>query len=264
MWKAFGRHVVLEDVSLSLAEGEVACIIGPSGGGKSTLLRSVNGLERIDSGRIYVDGQLMGYREAGSRLHELSTKALSRSRVEIGMVFQHFNLFPHLTALQNVALGPRHVRREQKRESEAAGMELLARVGLREKSDAYPRELSGGQQQRVAIARALAMRPRLMLFDEPTSALDPELVGEVLKVMEDLAAQNMTMLVVTHEMQFAWECASRVAFMAEGRIVELGPASRVLGDPAEQRTKEFLRRVRVFDPKASRAVGLLDSGSPDS
>jgi len=244
VWKSFGPQVVLSDVSLSVGRGEVACIIGPSGGGKSTLLRCINRLEGVDSGRVRIDGHLVGFREVGGRLHEVSSRELARSRAQIGMVFQHFNLFPHLTALDNITLGPRRVQHLSKTAADRLAVGLLEQVGLGEKGHAYPRELSGGQQQRVAIARALAMGPKVMLFDEPTSALDPELVGEVLLVMKDLAGRGMTMIVVSHEMQFASEVAHRVYFMDGGRIVEEGEPAAVLGQAAEQRTRDFLRRVK--------------------
>ncbi len=241
--KSFGPLEVLSGISLSVQRGEVVCILGPSGSGKSTFLRCINHLERVTSGRVLVDGRLMGYREHEGRLYELNPVELARQRRDIGMVFQRFNLFPHLTALENVSQAPILVRREQAREAFARGRDLLGRVGLSEKAGAYPHELSGGQQQRVAIARALAMRPKLMLFDEPTSALDPELVGEVLAVMKRLAADGMTMVVVTHEIAFAREAADRVVFIDGGVIVEQGPPAEVLDRPRHERTRTFLKRL---------------------
>ena len=241
--KRFGAHQALAGVSLDVAQGEVLCVIGASGSGKTTFLRCVNQLVRPDAGAIWVDGELVGYRRAGSVLHPLRERDVAAQRRATAMVFQRFNLFPHMTALGNVVEGPVQVLRRPRREAEAEGRALLARVGLAGKLDAYPATLSGGQQQRVAIARALAMRPKLILFDEPTSALDPELVGEVLAVMRELAASGMTMLVVTHELAFAREVADRVVFMDEGRVVESGPAAEVLGAPREARTRAFLSAV---------------------
>jgi polar amino acid transport system ATP-binding protein len=241
--KSFGSHQVLKGVSLEVKAGEVSCIVGPSGSGKSTFLRCINHLEKIDGGRLLVDGQIMGYREHNGRLHELKESEADIQRRDIGMVFQRFNLFPHMTALQNVTVGPIRVQGIDKSIAEAEGRELLQRVGLGEKFGHYPSQLSGGQQQRVAIARALAMKPKLMLFDEPTSALDPELVGEVLEVMVGLAKSGMTMVVVTHEMGFAKEVADHVAFMDEGVIVESGKPADVLGNPQHERTKLFLSKV---------------------
>jgi polar amino acid transport system ATP-binding protein len=241
--KRFGTLAALDDVSLEIAPGEVVCIVGPSGSGKSTLLRCINQLERIDSGAIWVDGELTGFRQEGGRLVELTDRDIARQRLASGMVFQRFNLFAHMTALQNIIEGPVTVLKRPRRDAIAEAEALLARVGLAEKRDAYPSELSGGQQQRVAIARALAMKPRLMLFDEPTSALDPELVGEVLAVMRDLARSGMTMIVVTHELGFAREVASRVVFMDQGRLVEQGPPAQVLGAPQQQRTRDFIAAV---------------------
>jgi polar amino acid transport system ATP-binding protein len=241
--KRFGRLEVLKGVSLTVRPGEVLCIIGPSGSGKSTFLRCVNHLEQIEAGRLWVDGELVGYRQDGDKLYELREREVARKRSEIGMVFQHFNLFGHMTALQNVCEAPVQVKRVGRREAAARGKELLERVGLADKVDAYPAQLSGGQQQRVAIARALAMQPKLMLFDEPTSALDPELVGDVLAVMRGLADDGMTMLVVTHEMGFAREVADTVVFMDEGMIVEAGTPAQVLGSPRETRTRDFLSKV---------------------
>ena len=241
--KNFGRLEVLRGVDLAVMPSEVVCIVGPSGGGKSTFLRCVNHLEKIDAGRLSVDGELVGYREQGGRLYELGDSDVCRKRSEIGMVFQHFNLFPHMTALENITEAPLHVKREPKSEVMERGRELLERVGLGAKVDAYPRQLSGGQQQRVAIARALAMRPKLMLFDEPTSALDPELVGEVLDVMRRLAEDGMTMLVVTHEMGFAREVAHSVVFMDEGMVLEESDPGSFFTSPQHDRTTQFLSKV---------------------
>jgi polar amino acid transport system ATP-binding protein len=241
--KRFGTLAALDDVSLEIASGEVVCIVGPSGSGKSTLLRCINQLERIDAGAIWVDGELAGYRQDGGRLVELTDRDIARQRLASGMVFQRFNLFAHMTALQNVIEGPVTVLKQPRAAAIAQAEALLARVGLAEKRNAYPSELSGGQQQRVAIARALAMKPRLMLFDEPTSALDPELVGEVLAVMRDLAKSGMTMVVVTHELGFAREVADRVVFMDQGRLVEQGPPAQVLGAPQHPRTRDFIAAV---------------------
>ena len=246
--KHFGSFHALRGVSLTVAEGEVVCIIGPSGSGKSTLLRCVNHLERVDAGIVRVAGDIMGYRLAGGRLHELPDRLITRQRARIGMVFQQFNLYPHKTALDNVMEGPVVVRRTRPREARGAGMQLLARVGLADKAGSYPGQLSGGQQQRVAIARALAMDPILILFDEPTSALDPVLVGEVLGVMRGLARSGLTMIVVTHEIGFARDVADRIVFMDEGRIVEEGPARPLLASPAEPRTRSFLAAVRGAPP----------------
>jgi len=241
--KSYGMLEVLRGVSLSVAQGEVVCLIGPSGSGKTTLVRCINHLERIDSGRIYVDGVLVGYRERKGRLVEERDAVIATRRQNIGMVFQRFNLFPHLTAIENVSVGPVRVLRKDKRLARAEAAELLARVGLGDKIDNYPSQLSGGQQQRVAIARALAMHPAVMLFDEPTSALDPETVGEVLNVMSELAAGGMTMIVVTHEMGFAREVADRVIMMDEGSIVEEGSAAQIFAGPKQERTKAFLRAI---------------------
>jgi polar amino acid transport system ATP-binding protein len=241
--KSFGHLEVLQGVDLTVGRGEVACLIGPSGSGKSTFLRCINHLERIDSGRLYVGGELIGYRRAGNHLQELSEKEIAGQRSRIGMVFQRFNLFPHMTAVQNITEAPQRVLRRSKSEAEQEARELLDRVGLSGREDHYPTQLSGGQQQRVAIARALAMRPELMLFDEPTSALDPELVGEVLQVMRDLAHTGMTMVVVTHEMGFAREVADQVAFLDSGRVVECGSARDVLASPSHERTRSFLAQV---------------------
>jgi polar amino acid transport system ATP-binding protein len=241
--KSYGSHKVLKGVSISVKAGEVACIIGPSGSGKSTFLRCINHLEKIDGGRIFVDGKIIGYREAHRKLYELKESEADVQRRDIGMVFQRFNLFPHMTALENVISGLIHVKKIDKKDAEAQGRELLERVGLGAKFAHYPSQLSGGQQQRVAIARALAMKPKLMLFDEPTSALDPELVGDVLQVMKDLAASGMTMIVVTHEMGFAREVGDSLFFMDEGVVVESGTPEQVLGNPQEARTREFLSKV---------------------
>jgi polar amino acid transport system ATP-binding protein len=241
--KAFGKFQALQNLSLDVQVGEVLCLIGASGSGKTTLLRCVNQLAPIDSGAIWLDDELLGMRVHGARMHLLTEAEIARQRQKTGMVFQRFNLFPHMTALQNVAEGPVQVQGRKPSEVRGEALELLARVGLADKSANYPSELSGGQQQRVAIARALAMRPKLMLFDEPTSALDPELVGEVLSVMKELARSHMTMIVVTHELGFAREVADRVVYMDAGRIVEEGPPSQVLGAPNEARTKAFLSAV---------------------
>jgi polar amino acid transport system ATP-binding protein len=241
--KRFGKLEVLKGIDLEVHEREVLCLIGPSGSGKSTLLRCINHLEKIDAGRLYVDGQLVGYRQRGDKLYELREREIALQRKDIGMVFQRFNLFPHMTALENVIEAPVQVRGESKARAREHARELLERVGLADKADSYPAQLSGGQQQRVAIARALAMRPKLMLFDEPTSALDPELVGDVLGVMRQLAKDGMTMIVVTHEMQFAREVADKVLFMDGGVVVEEGPPEQVIGDPRHERTKAFLSRV---------------------
>jgi polar amino acid transport system ATP-binding protein len=241
--KNFGSLDVLKGIDLEVSAGEVLCLVGPSGSGKSTFLRCINHLERVDAGRLYVDGELVGYREKGDRLYEISPKQAARQRRDIGMVFQHFNLFLHRTALENVIEAPMLVKGRSRAEATEQARELLAKVGLAAKADAYPAQLSGGQQQRVAIARALAMEPKLMLFDEPTSALDPELVGEVLGVMRDLADAGMTMIVVTHEMGFAREVADTVAFMDNGVVVEHGPPAEVLGSPSHQRTRDFLSKI---------------------
>jgi len=241
--KSFGRLEVLKGINLEVARGEVMCLLGPSGSGKSTFLRCINHLEKVTAGRLSVDGELVGYRESGGKLYELHEREVNRKRAEIGMVFQHFNLFPHMTALDNVALAPVLVKRAGRGEARARGRELLSSVGLADKLDTYPVALSGGQKQRVAIARALAMAPKLMLFDEPTSALDPELVGDVLDVMRGLARDGMTMIVVTHEMGFAREVADTVVFMDAGVVVESGPPAEVLGAPRHERTKAFLAKV---------------------
>jgi polar amino acid transport system ATP-binding protein len=241
--KHFGSLQVLKDINLEVAPKEVVCLIGPSGSGKSTFLRCVNHLEKIDGGRLYVDGELVGYRSEEGKVYELRENEVARKRSEIGMVFQRFNLFPHMTALQNVTEAPIKVKGVAKRDAKEQGRRLLDRVGLSDKVDEYPARLSGGQQQRVAIARALAMEPKLMLFDEVTSALDPELVKEVLDVMRALAREGMTMIVVTHEMVFARDVGDRVVFMDDGVIVEEGPAKDVIENPKEERTKRFLGLV---------------------
>jgi polar amino acid transport system ATP-binding protein len=241
--KRFGGREVLRGIDLDVAAGTVMCVIGPSGSGKSTLLACINHLERIDSGRLWVGGELVGYREHNGRLHELPERRVARMRQRIGMVFQHFNLFPHMTALQNIVEAPIRVKRVPAAQAKRRAMELLDRVGLADKHTRYPAQLSGGEQQRVAIARALAMEPQLMLFDEPTSALDPELVGEVLAVMRDLASTGMTMMVVTHELAFAREVGEELVFMDAGAIVERGHPRAVLTAPSEKRTREFLSRV---------------------
>lgn len=238
--KNYGTLEVLKGIDLKVPAGTVTCLIGPSGSGKSTFLRCVNHLEKINAGRLYVDGQLIGYREKEGVLYEISEKEAAAQRSDIGMVFQNFNLFPHRTVLENVIEAPIHVKKQNPAEAKARAMELLAEVGLAHKADAYPVQLSGGQQQRVAIARAVAMEPKLMLFDEPTSALDPELVGDVLAVMKKLAQQGMTMLVVTHEIGFAREVSDQVAFMDGGVVVEIGTPEQVIGNPQEPRTQEFL------------------------
>ena len=241
--KRFGSLHALRGVSLDVWSGEVLCLIGASGSGKTTLLRCINQLATIDAGGVWIDGELLGMREQGGRLHRLTETQIARQRMKTGMVFQRFNLFPHLTALGNVMEGPVQVQGRRGTEVRAEAMELLRRVGLADRAGSYPAQLSGGQQQRVAIARALAMRPTLMLFDEPTSALDPELVGEVLAVMKELARSGMTMIVVTHELGFAREVADRVVYMDGGTIVEQGPPAQVLGEPREARTRAFLSAV---------------------
>jgi polar amino acid transport system ATP-binding protein len=241
--KRFGRLEVLKGITLEVMPREVMCLLGPSGSGKSTFLRCINHLEKINSGRLTVDGELVGYRQEGDRLHELREAEIARKRAEIGMVFQHFNLFPHMTALENVTCAPMRVKGERREGASARARELLERVGLGDKVDIYPAQLSGGQQQRVAIARALAMEPKLMLFDEPTSALDPELVGDVLAAMQQLAREGMTMIVVTHEMGFAREVADTVVFMDAGAVVESGPPAEVLANPRHERTRAFLSKV---------------------
>jgi polar amino acid transport system ATP-binding protein len=241
--KSYGRLEVLKGVSLTVQPGEVLCLIGPSGSGKSTFLRCINHLEKIQAGRLWVDGELVGYREHGGKIHELRESEVARKRAEIGMVFQHFNLFGHMTAIENVMEAPIRVKGVGKAEARERAEVLLERVGLADKLKSYPAQLSGGQQQRVAIARALAMQPKLMLFDEPTSALDPELVGDVLAVMRELATSGMTMVVVTHEMGFAREVGDTVVFMDGGVIVERGVPADVLSAPKEARTQAFLEKV---------------------
>nr|WP_043423689.1 amino acid ABC transporter ATP-binding protein [Arthrobacter sp. 135MFCol5.1] len=241
--KFYGPHHVLRGIDMTVRQGEVSVVIGPSGSGKSTMLRCVNLLESISAGRISVGGQLIGYREVNGKLHDLKTKEIAAQRREIGMVFQRFNLFPHKTALQNVMEAPVHVKGQSKAAAQKRALELLDRVGLADRSGHYPSQLSGGQQQRVAIARALAMDPELMLFDEPTSALDPELVGDVLNVMKDLAKSGMTMIVVTHEIGFAREVGDTLTFMDGGVVVESGDPREIIANPQHARTKEFLGRV---------------------
>ncbi|AIR96642.1 amino acid ABC transporter ATP-binding protein [Streptomyces glaucescens] len=241
--KSFGALQVLRGVDLQVRPGEVTVILGPSGSGKSTLLRTINHLEKVDRGWISIDGELIGYRRSGDKLHELREKEVLRQRTHIGFVFQNFNLFPHLTVLENVTEAPVSALRRPRKEAAGTARRLLARVGLEDKADAYPRQLSGGQQQRVAIARALALEPKVLLFDEPTSALDPELVGEVLEVIRDLAATGTTMIVVTHEIGFAREVADTVVFMDGGLVVEQGPPAAVLDTPRHERTRAFLSKV---------------------
>jgi polar amino acid transport system ATP-binding protein len=241
--KKFGHVEVLKGIDLEVAPREVMVLLGPSGSGKSTFLRCINHLEKIDGGRLSVDGKLVGYKQQGDKLYELRERDIAADRARIGMVFQRFNLFPNMTALSNVACGPVHVKGEKREAAERRARDLLARVGLADRADAYPSALSGGQQQRVAIARALAMEPKLMLFDEPTSALDPELVGEVLDVMKGLARDGMTMIVVTHEMGFAREVGDRVVFMDDGVVVEQGDPAEVFANPRHDRTKAFLSKI---------------------
>jgi polar amino acid transport system ATP-binding protein len=243
VYKSFGSLEVLQGINLEVAPGEVTCMIGPSGSGKSTFLRLINHLEKLDAGRLWVDGELVGYREKNNRLYELKDREVCAKRAEIAMVFQRFNLFPHLSVLDNVTIGPIKVKHESASDAKERAGDLLARVGLADKIKAYPNQLSGGQQQRVAIARALAMEPKLMLFDEPTSALDPELVGEVLDAMHALAESGMTMVVVTHEMGFAREVGNSVVFMDGGRIVESGKPRDVLVNPQNERLRNFLSKV---------------------
>jgi polar amino acid transport system ATP-binding protein len=241
--KRFGISEVLKGIDLEVARGEVMCVIGPSGSGKSTLLRCINHLEKIQAGRLEVDGELVGYEQRGDKLHELKEREIARQRADVGMVFQHFNLFPHMTVLGNIVEAPVRVKKVSKDDADERGRALLAQVGLGGRENAYPRQLSGGQQQRVAIARALAMEPKLMLFDEPTSALDPELVGDVLDVMRDLAKSGMTMFVVTHEMGFAREVGDKLVFMDGGVVVESGTPKDVIANPQHERTKSFLSKV---------------------
>lgn len=241
--KNFGKNEVLSGIDLQVAAGEVVCVIGPSGSGKSTFLRCINHLESVDGGRMWVDGKVVGYHLKGSRLYEQKHSEICRNRARIGMVFQQFNLFPHMSALENLMEAPVLALKQKKSVVRARALKLLEQVGLADKAGAYPRQLSGGQQQRVAIARALCMEPKVMLFDEPTSALDPELVGEVLKVMKDLAQSGMTMVVVTHEMNFARDVADRVIFMDGGRVIEAGPAAELINNPQHARTQAFLASV---------------------
>ncbi|WSA73614.1 amino acid ABC transporter ATP-binding protein [Streptomyces sp. NBC_01799] len=241
--KHFGKVAVLQGIDLTVKRGQVCCLLGPSGSGKSTFLRCINHLEKLDGGRLSVDGAPVGYRQEGNRLYELKEREIARSRRDIGMVFQRFNLFPHMTAEQNVMEAPMKVAGVARDEARADARRLLDRVGLADRADRYPAQLSGGQQQRVAIARALAMKPELMLFDEPTSALDPELVGEVLDVMGQLASEGMTMVVVTHEIGFAREVADTAVFIDGGVVVEAGTPRQVLGDPQQERTRAFLSKV---------------------
>ena len=241
--KSFGNLQVLKDINLEVEKGEVVCVIGPSGSGKSTLLRCLNQLERITSGRIYIEDEIVDEREAGKSQLKLSQKKVSELCAELGMVFQRFNLFPHMTVLENIMEAPVTVKKIPKEEAKVDALNLLEKVGLGDKRDEYPSRLSGGQQQRVAIARALAMKPKIMLFDEPTSALDPELVGEVLEVMKDLAREGMTMLVVTHEMGFAREVGNRVIFMDNGEIKEEGKPEDIFSNPKNERTRAFLQKV---------------------
>ena len=241
--KSFGALQVLKGITLEVDKGQVLVMVGPSGSGKSTFLRCINHLEQVNAGRLYVDGDLIGYRDRGTKLHEMSPRDAAKQRRDIGMVFQHFNLFPHRTALENIIEAPIHVKRVKKDDAIARGKDLLNQVGLLEKADAYPAQLSGGQAQRVAIARALAMNPKLMLFDEPTSALDPELVGEVLKVIGDLAREGRTMVLVTHEMKFAREVATHVVYLYNGLVEEEGPPEQIFGAPKSERLKQFIRNI---------------------
>jgi polar amino acid transport system ATP-binding protein len=249
LMKAFHGTEVLKGIDLDVRKGQVVCLLGPSGSGKTTFLRCINQLETIDGGRIWIDGELMGYDDRAGTLHRLTNKAIAAQRREIGMVFQRFNLFPHKTALENIMEAPIQVKGEAKDKARARAITLLDRVGLSDKPSAYPAQLSGGQQQRVAIARALAMQPKLMLFDEPTSALDPELVGEVLAVMRELANEGTTMIVVTHEMSFAREVADHVVFMDGGVVVEQGDPRSVIDNPQHARTRSFLSRMQA-EPQA--------------
>ena len=262
--KAFGDLEVLRGIDLTIEPGEVTVILGPSGSGKSTMLRAINHLEPVTSGLISVDGEVIGYRRDGDLLHELREPEVLRQRTAIGMVFQSFNLFAHMTALANVAEAPRRALGVNRKEAEAQARELLALVGLSEKEGAYPRQLSGGQQQRVAIARALALRPKVLLFDEPTSALDPELVEEVLSVIRSLASAGTTLVIVTHEISFARDVADTVVFMDQGRIVEQGPPAQVIDHPAHERTRTFLQRVRTGAdaPVDAEPAGPADPSGP--
>jgi polar amino acid transport system ATP-binding protein len=260
--KAFHGTEVLKGIDIDVAMGEVVCLLGPSGSGKTTFLRCINQLETIDGGRIWVDGDLMGYEERDDKLHQLSDKRIAAQRREIGMVFQRFNLFPHMTATENVMEAPVQVKGEGKASARARAQELLKRVGMADRSHAYPAQLSGGQQQRVAIARALAMAPKLMLFDEPTSALDPELVGEVLAVMRELANDGMTMIVVTHEMSFAREVADRVVFMDGGVVVEQGDPRQVISNPQHARTRSFLQRMQREEAEGRHGAAIEVPGEP--
>jgi polar amino acid transport system ATP-binding protein len=259
--KYFGHNEVLKGIDLTVDRGEVVCLLGPSGSGKTTFLRLINQMETLTGGRIWVGGELIGIEERSGRLHTRNDKDIARQRSRIGMVFQRFNLFPHMTALENVTEAPKKVKKVSKAQAQSDAMELLEMVGLKDRATYYPAQLSGGQQQRVAIARALAMKPELMLFDEPTSALDPELVGEVLRVMRDLARNGTTMIVVTHEMGFAREVADRVVFMDAGVVVEEGSPNDVLLNPREERTKAFLSRVKQeaeAEAKHAEALAALD------
>ena len=269
MHKAFGDLEVLRGIDLTIEPGEVTVILGPSGSGKSTLLRAINHLEPVTSGLISVDGEVIGYRRDGDLLHELREPEVLRQRTAIGMVFQSFNLFAHMTALANVAEAPRRALGVNRKEAEAQARELLALVGLSEKEGAYPHQLSGGQQQRVAIARALALRPKVLLFDEPTSALDPELVEEVLSVIRSLASAGTTLVIVTHEISFARDVADTVVFMDQGRIVEQGPPAQVIDHPAHERTRTFLQRVRTgadapVDAEPAGPAGPSGPAAPDA
>jgi polar amino acid transport system ATP-binding protein len=241
--KRFGSLEVLKGIDMEVLPGQVVVLLGASGSGKSTFLRCINHLEKVNAGRLWVDGRLVGYRQVGDKLYELKEREISKSRAEIGMVFQQFNLFPHMTALENICEAPCQVKKVSKDAARTRARELLDQVGLAEKADVYPAQLSGGQQQRVAIARALAMDPKLMLFDEPTSALDPELVGDVLEAMKQLAKDGMTMIVVTHEMGFAREVGDQVVFMDQGVVVEKGVPTEVFANPQHDRTKAFLSRI---------------------
>jgi len=243
VYKSFGKLEVLNDINLSVTKGEVLCVIGPSGSGKSTMLRCLNHLERISEGRLWIDGELVDEKVKGSESMKISAQKVAQLCSKLGMVFQRFNLFPHMTALENVMISPTLVKKISKAEARESGMEMLKKVGLEDKADEYPSRLSGGQQQRVAIARALAMKPEIMLFDEPTSALDPELVGEVLFTMKQLAQEGMTMIVVTHEMSFAREVANRVIFMDKGSVIEDSTPREIFDHPKQERTRAFLQKI---------------------